>query len=53
MLIECKGPVVRVGPNELSFADPAAVRDIYSSDKFIKDESFYVSHGTEYVLQGN
>lgn len=38
------GPVVRVGPNELSFADPAAVRDIYTSEKFIKDEKFYVGH---------
>jgi hypothetical protein len=30
----------------LSFADPAAVRDIYTSDKFIKDEKFYVSLGS-------
>jgi len=37
------GPVVRVGPNELSFADPAAVRDIYTSEIFTKEESFYVS----------
>ncbi|KEF58607.1 uncharacterized protein A1O9_06533 [Exophiala aquamarina CBS 119918] len=36
------GPVVRVGPNELSFADPAAVRDIYTSEIFTKEESFYV-----------
>lgn len=35
------GPVVRVGPNELSFADPAAVHDIYTSDVFVKEESFY------------
>ncbi|PWY89842.1 cytochrome P450 [Aspergillus heteromorphus CBS 117.55] len=26
------GPVLRIGPNELSFAEPAAVRDIYCSD---------------------
>ena len=35
------GTVVRVAPNELSFADPAAVRDIYSSEVFLKEESFY------------
>lgn len=35
------GPVVRVGPNEISFADPAAVREIYTSDVFVKEESFY------------
>ncbi|ETN45556.1 uncharacterized protein HMPREF1541_09388 [Cyphellophora europaea CBS 101466] len=35
------GPVVRVGPNELSFASPAAVREIYTSDVFVKEEVFY------------
>ncbi|KIX07472.1 uncharacterized protein Z518_02125 [Rhinocladiella mackenziei CBS 650.93] len=35
------GPVVRVGPNELSFSDPGAVRDIYTSDVFVKEETFY------------
>ncbi|KAK7224843.1 hypothetical protein V2G26_012846 [Clonostachys chloroleuca] len=35
------GSVIRVGPNELSFADPGAVRAIYNSDVFIKEESFY------------
>ncbi|PYI02316.1 cytochrome P450, partial [Aspergillus sclerotiicarbonarius CBS 121057] len=35
------GPVVRIGPNELSFADPAAVRPIYMSDAFVKEETFY------------
>lgn len=35
------GPVVRVGPNEVSFADSRAVRDIYTSDNFVKEESFY------------
>ncbi|KAH8897412.1 cytochrome P450 [Thozetella sp. PMI_491] len=34
-------PIVRVGPNELSFADPGAVREIYNSDVFIKEETFY------------
>lgn len=37
------GPVVRVGPNELSFASPAATKQIYStnSDVFVKEHSFY------------
>ncbi|KAF5008180.1 hypothetical protein FDECE_5513 [Fusarium decemcellulare] len=35
------GPIVRVGPTELSFADPGAVREIYNSDVFIKEETFY------------
>lgn len=35
------GPVVRVGPNELSFANPSAARDIYTSDAFSKEETFY------------
>ena len=35
------GPVVRVGPNEISFADPAAVRDIYTNDVFVKEQTFY------------
>lgn len=33
---------MRVGPNEISFADPAALREIYTSDGFTKEESFYV-----------
>lgn len=36
------GPIVRIGPNELSFANPVAVKDIYTSDSFVKEESFYV-----------
>ncbi|KAF2095477.1 cytochrome P450 [Rhizodiscina lignyota] len=35
------GNIVRVSPNELSFADPAAVREIYMSDAFAKEETFY------------
>lgn len=43
MLIS-QGNVVRVAPNELSFADPAAVRDIYmNGDVFVKETTFYVS----------
>ncbi|KAF6525430.1 hypothetical protein HZS61_011225 [Fusarium oxysporum f. sp. conglutinans] len=37
------GPVVRIAPNELSFADPSAVRDIYMTDAFQKEENFYYS----------
>lgn len=42
-MLSLTGPVIRVGPNELSFSDPAAVREIYTSDVFVKEESFYVS----------
>ena len=35
------GPVIRVAPNELSFSSPAAVRDIYTNDAFVKEEAFY------------
>lgn len=36
------GTVVRIGPNELAFSDPAVVREIYTSKSFAKEESFYV-----------
>lgn len=35
------GPIIRVAPNELSFSSPLAVRDIYSNDAFVKEETFY------------
>lgn len=36
------GPIIRVGPNELSFAVPAAVQEIYNNnDVFVKEETFY------------
>lgn len=35
------GPVVRVAPNELSFSEPTAVKEIYSSSAFAKEERFY------------
>lgn len=35
------GPVVRIGPNELSFANPSALSDIYTSSHFVKEESLY------------
>lgn len=42
------GSVVRVGPNELSFSDPGAVKDIYTTpgDVFVKEETFYVGFST-------
>uniref|UniRef100_A0A0W0G318 Benzoate 4-monooxygenase cytochrome p450 n=1 Tax=Moniliophthora roreri TaxID=221103 RepID=A0A0W0G318_MONRR len=42
---EVVGPVVRVGPNELHFSDPAAYADIYSSPaKLPKDPHIYKVH---------
>ncbi|KAH8812687.1 benzoate 4-monooxygenase [Xylogone sp. PMI_703] len=35
------GPVVRIGPNMLSFSDPQALRDIYTSKAFVKEKTFY------------
>ncbi|KAI8660037.1 hypothetical protein NCS56_01222300 [Fusarium sp. Ph1] len=35
------GSVVRVGPNELSFADPTSVPEIYMSNDFGKENTFY------------
>lgn len=39
------GSVVRVSPNEISFSDPAAVQDIYTSNDFGKENTFYVRQG--------
>ncbi|KAF3074577.1 putative sterigmatocystin biosynthesis P450 monooxygenase [Trichoderma lentiforme] len=36
-----KCPVVRIGPNMLSFSDPSALRDIYMSKAFVKEGGFY------------
>ncbi|KAK6386987.1 hypothetical protein LTS17_000252 [Exophiala oligosperma] len=35
------GPIVRVGPNQVSFADPDAIPEIYNNPSLIKDEKFY------------
>ena len=43
------GPVVRIGPNELSFAEPAAARAIYTSLALVKEETFYVRPMTHYI----
>lgn len=39
------GSVVRVSPNEISFSDPTAVQDIYTSNDFGKENTFYVRQG--------
>ena len=38
------GSVVRVAPNEISFADPKAVREIYTNEAFVKEMAFYVDY---------
>lgn len=44
-------PVIRTGPNSLSYADPAAIRDIYGhSTKCIKDEQYSMTAGTHMHL---
>ncbi|KAF4415182.1 sterigmatocystin biosynthesis monooxygenase STCB [Fusarium acutatum] len=35
------GPVVRVGPNEVSISDPTAYRDIYTNRANLKEARFY------------
>lgn len=35
------GPIVRVGPNEVSFSDFRVYRQIYNQDTSLKEESFY------------
>ncbi|KAI3601155.1 benzoate 4-monooxygenase cytochrome p450 [Moniliophthora roreri] len=47
-LHEAYGPVVRIGPNELHFANPTAYADIYNSQyRMLKDPAFY-SNSFEY-----
>ncbi|CAG7999015.1 unnamed protein product [Penicillium olsonii] len=42
------GPVVRVGPNELHFAEPAAYREIYNTNnRWSKDPFIYHSFGAD------
>lgn len=36
------GPIVRVGPNEISFADPAVVKTIYGHRSPVLKTDFYV-----------
>ena len=41
MKLTTPGPVVRVAPNELSFASPNAVRDIFAVGKGFTKTEFY------------
>ncbi|KAF6758259.1 cytochrome P450 [Ephemerocybe angulata] len=43
ILHERYGPVVRFGPNQLHFSDPAAYDAIYRDPRFPKDPNFYES----------
>lgn len=46
-----KNPVIRTGPNTLSYGDVRAIKDIYGhGTKCIKDPSYVVSAGTHYHL---
>ncbi|KAL0958927.1 hypothetical protein HGRIS_014243 [Hohenbuehelia grisea] len=52
-LHEIYGPVVRIGPNELSFNDPKAYADIYAmGSKFTKEPSFYQGFGVPHASFG-
>jgi hypothetical protein len=42
-LHEKYGPVVRVGPNEVSISDWTAYRDIYGGKASTKEDSFYAT----------
>ncbi|PSS28335.1 hypothetical protein M430DRAFT_165930 [Amorphotheca resinae ATCC 22711] len=47
------GKIVRVGPNELSFSDPAAYHEIYNSSNFWdKEASVYQSFGQDHATFG-
>ncbi|KAK4888609.1 hypothetical protein LTR27_012504 [Elasticomyces elasticus] len=50
--LHAKGiPVIRTGPNSLSYSDPAAIRDIYGHNtKCTKDESYAVQAGSHFHL---
>ncbi|KAH0021032.1 cytochrome protein, partial [Aureobasidium melanogenum] len=44
-------PVIRVGPNSLSYGDTRAIKDIYGHNtKCTKDENYVVTAGTHYHL---
>ncbi|KAG0650114.1 Cytochrome P450 monooxygenase yanH [Hyphodiscus hymeniophilus] len=47
------GPIVRVGPNELHFSDPAAYHEIYNeNNKWNKDAFLYRSFGQDHSSFG-
>ncbi|KAK5129253.1 hypothetical protein LTR08_003718 [Meristemomyces frigidus] len=44
-------PVIRTGPNSLSYSDPRAIRDIYGHNtKCIKDEQYSMTAGSHFHL---
>jgi len=44
-------PVIRTGPNSLSYSDPQAIRDIYGhNSKCLKDEQYQIFSGSHYHL---
>ena len=46
-----KNPVIRTGPNQLSYGDVRAIKDIYGHNtKCTKDSSYVVTAGTHYNL---
>ncbi|KAJ5251134.1 hypothetical protein N7489_001544 [Penicillium chrysogenum] len=46
-----KNPVIRTGPNQLSYGDVRAIKDIYGHNtKCLKDPSYVVTSGTHYNL---
>ncbi|RFU26472.1 hypothetical protein B7463_g9863, partial [Scytalidium lignicola] len=46
-----KHPVIRIGPNSLSYGDAQAIKDIYGHNtKCIKDDQYNVTAGTHYHL---
>lgn len=50
--LHAKGnPVIRTGPNSLSYSDPKAIRDIYGHNtKCIKDEQYSMTSGSHFHL---
>ncbi|EAW18409.1 cytochrome P450 [Aspergillus fischeri NRRL 181] len=51
MKLHRKHPVLRTGPNSLSYGDVRAIKDIYGHNtKCIKDPSYIVTAGTHYHL---
>jgi hypothetical protein len=58
-LHELYGPVVRIGPNNLSFINPQAWKDIYAHKRtreqdMIKDPEFYVKNpDAPTIVNGN
>ena len=45
-LHEQYGPIIRTGPNSLSFTDPAAIAPIYQSGRAMEKTAFYDSFTT-------